>query len=42
LRGSPRPPAWKPPATDEYAADPVPAVLERYAQVRDLTEGAQH
>jgi xylulokinase len=42
LRGSPRPPAWKPPATDEYTADPVPAVVERYAQVRDLTEGAQH
>jgi xylulokinase len=39
LSGSPRPPAWKPPATDEYTADPVPAVLERYAQVRDLTEG---
>jgi xylulokinase len=39
LRGSPRPPAWKPPPTDEYAADPVPTVLERYAQVRDLTEG---
>jgi xylulokinase len=42
LRGSPRAPSWKPPPTDEYAADPVPAVLERYAQVRDLTEGAQH
>ncbi|MGO9928278.1 MAG: xylulokinase [Mycobacterium sp.] len=42
LRGSPRPPAWKPPPTDEYAADPAPAVLERYAQVRDLTEGAHH
>jgi xylulokinase len=42
LRGSPRPPAWKPPATGEYTADPVPAVVERYAQVRDLTEGAQH
>jgi xylulokinase len=42
LRGSPRPPPWKPPVTDEYAADPVPAVVERYAQVRDLTEGAQH
>ncbi len=39
LRGTPRPPAWKPPPTDEYTADPVPAVLERYAQVRDLTEG---
>jgi xylulokinase len=42
LRGSPRPPAWKPPPTDEYTADPAPAVLERYAQVRDLTEGARH
>jgi xylulokinase len=40
LSGSPRPPAWTPPATDEYAADPVPAVRERYAHVRDLTEGA--
>jgi xylulokinase len=39
LRGTPRPPAWKPPPTDEYTADPAPAVLERYAQVRDLTEG---
>jgi xylulokinase len=39
LSGSPRPPSWKPPATDEYAAEPVPAVQERYAQVRDLTEG---
>jgi xylulokinase len=39
LRGTPRPPAWKPPPTDGYTADPVPAVLERYAQVRDLTEG---
>ncbi|MGO9382686.1 MAG: xylulokinase [Mycobacterium sp.] len=41
LRGSPRPPAWTPRPSDEYAADPAPAVLERYAQVRDLTEGAQ-
>ena len=39
LSGLPRPPAWNPPATDEYTADPVPAVLQRYAQVRDLTEG---
>lgn len=39
LRGSPRPPTWKPPRTDEYTADPVPAVLDRYAHVRDLTEG---
>ena len=42
LRGSPRPPARKPLPTDEYTADPAPAVLERYAQVRDLTEGAGH
>ncbi len=39
LSGSQRPPGWKPPPTDEYTGDPVPAVLERYAQVRDLTEG---
>jgi xylulokinase len=39
LSGSPRPPAWKPPPTAEYTADPAPEVLERYAQVRDLTEG---
>jgi xylulokinase len=42
LSGSPRPPAWKLPPADEYTADPAPAVLERYAQVRDLTEGARH
>jgi xylulokinase len=39
LSGSPQPPAWKPPATGEYTADAVPEVLERYAQVRHLTEG---
>jgi xylulokinase len=42
LRGSPRPPAWQSPTTAEYNADPAPAVLERYARVRDLTEGARH
>jgi xylulokinase len=40
LRRSPRAPAWQPPPTEEFTAEPVPAVLERYAQVRDLTEGA--
>ncbi|WP_374023249.1 FGGY-family carbohydrate kinase [Mycobacterium sp. HNNTM2301] len=40
LSGSARPPAWAPPRTDEYTADPTPQVHERYAQVRDLTEGA--
>jgi xylulokinase len=39
LSGSPRPPTWNPPSTDEYTAEPSPAVLQRYAQVRDLTEG---
>ena len=39
LSGSRRPPAWKPPAAEEYTADPAPGVLARYAQVRDLTEG---
>jgi xylulokinase len=42
LSGSARPPAWRPLATDEYTASTVPAVPERYARVRDLTEGAQH
>jgi xylulokinase len=41
LSGSPHPPAWKPLATNEYTADAVPEVLERYAQVRHLTEGAR-
>lgn len=40
LSGSPRPPAWKPPPTHEYTADPSPEVAARYARVRDLTEGA--
>ena len=39
VSGSPRPPAWNPPGTDEYTADPAPGVLHHYAQVRDLTEG---
>jgi xylulokinase len=39
LSGSPQPPPWKPPAATEYTADPAPQVLQRYAQVRDLTEG---
>jgi xylulokinase len=39
LSGSPRPPTWHPPVTDEYTADPAPEVPARYAQVRDLTEG---
>ncbi|GAB1815659.1 FGGY family carbohydrate kinase [Mycobacterium sp. MUNTM1] len=38
LSGSPRPPAWNPPPTDEYTADPTPEVPAHYARVRDLTE----
>jgi xylulokinase len=40
LSGSREPPTWKPPTGTEYTADPAPEVWERYAQVRDLTEGA--
>lgn len=39
LSESDRPPAWHPPPTDEYTADPAPEVLAHYARVRDLTEG---
>ncbi|MDT5221450.1 MAG: xylulokinase [Mycobacterium sp.] len=38
LRGSPQPPVWAPPAMQQYTAAPAPAVPERYAQLRDLTE----
>jgi xylulokinase len=41
LSGSQQPPAWKPPPLDHYTADATPAVRERYASVRDLTEGAR-
>jgi xylulokinase len=41
LSGSPQPPAWKPPTGTGYTANPAPEVLERYAQVRHLTEGAR-
>jgi xylulokinase len=41
LSGAPQPPAWKPPPMDEYTAEPTPAVHQRYAQVRDLTEGVR-
>ena len=40
LRGGPRPPQWKAPPAAEYPGLACPAVRERYAQVRDLTEGA--
>jgi xylulokinase len=39
LSGSPRPPVWHPPPTDEYTAAPTPEVLAHYARVRELTEG---
>ncbi len=40
LGGGPHPPPWHAPPADEYAGPPCPAVRERYARVRDLTEGA--
>jgi xylulokinase len=40
LSGSPGPPEWIAPPTDEYTADAAPEVLAHYARVRDLTEGA--
>jgi xylulokinase len=36
--GSAGPPEWSTPPAREYAADAAPGVLERYAQVRELTE----
>ncbi len=41
LSGSSQPPAWKPPPMDQNTADPTPTVHDRYASVRDLTEGAR-
>jgi xylulokinase len=40
VSGGQRPPQWKVPPADEYRGQACPAVRERYAQVRDLTEGA--
>jgi xylulokinase len=37
LAGGEAPPAWPAPGTEIYETDPVPAVRERYAEVRDLT-----
>jgi xylulokinase len=36
LLGGATPPSWTLADTEEYAAQPVPAIRERYAQVRDL------
>ncbi|HZA12169.1 xylulokinase [Mycobacterium sp.] len=41
ISGSAGPPEWKPTPTDQYAAEPAPLVRRRYAEVRDLTEGAR-
>ncbi len=37
LAGGDTPPIWPSAATEVHEADPVPAVRERYAEVRDLT-----
>ncbi|KQU44923.1 xylulose kinase [Rhodococcus sp. Leaf278] len=39
LAGTSEPPNWAQAASKTYEADPTPAVRERYAEVRDLTEG---
>ena len=39
LSGSAAPPDWPRPPAVEYSAEPVPSIRERYAAVRDLTEG---
>jgi xylulokinase len=40
LGGSSQPSPWGETPTDQYTADPVPAVHHRFVSVRDLTEGA--
>ncbi|AYJ47892.1 FGGY family carbohydrate kinase [Rhodococcus sp. P1Y] len=40
LAGTPEPPKWASAPARTYEADPTPAIRERYAEVRDLTEGA--
>jgi len=37
LSRAPEPPRWKPGGTQEFQADPTPAVRRRYAAARDLT-----
>jgi len=37
LSGAAEPPQWQRGASETYEGDPVPAVRERYAEVRDLT-----
>jgi xylulokinase len=39
LSGADSPPQWRVEVTAAEQADPTPAVRERYAEVRDLTEG---
>ncbi|MBY6349509.1 xylulokinase [Rhodococcoides corynebacterioides] len=39
LSGAEEPPEWVAADVPRYEADPVPAVRERYAEVRDLTDG---
>ena len=40
LSGAPEPPRWDTSAVQRYEADPMPGVRERYAAVRDLTDGS--
>ncbi|WP_077489674.1 xylulokinase [Sinomonas mesophila] len=38
LSGSAEPPVWAGPAVERYDADPVPGVVDRYAELRDATD----
>lgn len=40
LAGTSEPPKWAQAPAQRYEADPTPAIRERYAEVRDLTEGS--
>jgi xylulokinase len=38
LAGTPEPPTWPAPGTEQLEAEPQPAVRERYAELRARTE----
>ena len=40
LAGAAAPPRWSESISEVYEADPAPQVRERYAEVRDLTDGS--
>ena len=40
LAGTAEPPGWSESVSEVYEADPTPQIRERYAEVRDLTDGS--